>query len=82
MSGNNHITICLGSSCHARGNSRNLEIIRDYIETNQLKSTVEVKGVLCTCICQKGPVIVINDIRCEKVLPDAVIPLLEKHMIK
>lgn len=80
MSENNCITICLGSSCYARGNNRNLELIREYIETYQLKSTIDIKGLLCTCICLKGPVMVINGIRFEKVQPENVVSLLEKHL--
>jgi NADH:ubiquinone oxidoreductase subunit E len=70
----------MGSSCYARGNNLNLEIIRKYAETNPLTVSMEVKGVLCTCICMKGPVIVINGVRCEKVSSDEVVPLLEKFL--
>lgn len=67
MAAKNHVTICLGSSCYARGNNVNLEKIRKYIHENQLEAKIDVKGELCTCICLKGPVILINGERFEKV---------------
>ena len=80
MSESNKVVVCMGSSCYARGNNRNLEIIRKYAEANPLELSLEVKGILCTCLCMKGPVIVINGVRCEKVSPDEVVPLLDKFL--
>ncbi len=67
MAAKNHVTICLGSSCYSRGNNLNLERIRKYINDNKLEAKIEVKGELCTCLCLKGPVILINGERFEKV---------------
>lgn len=82
MSASNNVVVCMGSSCYARGNNRNLEIIRKYAETNPLALSMEVKGILCTCLCMKGPVIEINGVRHEKVSPDEVVPLLDKFLAR
>ena len=35
-----NITICMGSSCFARGNSRNIEVIQDYLGSHRLPPAV------------------------------------------
>ncbi|MGP1515653.1 MAG: NAD(P)H-dependent oxidoreductase subunit E [Bacteroidales bacterium] len=54
------ITICLGSSCFARGNAQNLKFIQEYLQERGLKETVNFKGQLCSKLCNEGPVIIIN----------------------
>ncbi len=54
------ITICLGSSCFARGNAQNLKFIQEYLQTRGLKDKVNFKGQLCSKLCNEGPVIIIN----------------------
>ena len=55
-----NITICLGSSCFARGNSQNLKFIQEYLQQRGLKDRVNFKGQLCSKLCNEGPVIIIN----------------------
>jgi NADH:ubiquinone oxidoreductase subunit E len=45
----------MGSSCFARGNDENLEIIEQYIKENNLDTTVEITGSRCDNICTHGP---------------------------
>ena len=33
-----NITVCMGSSCFARGNAQNLELIENYIKDNLTRS--------------------------------------------
>ncbi|MBO5964035.1 MAG: NAD(P)H-dependent oxidoreductase subunit E [Bacteroidales bacterium] len=54
------IVICLGSSCFARGNNKNLEFIQEYLKVNDLKSKITFKGQLCSQQCSKGPVVIID----------------------
>ncbi|HIW86686.1 MAG TPA: (2Fe-2S) ferredoxin domain-containing protein [Candidatus Onthomorpha intestinigallinarum] len=54
------IIICLGSSCFARGNNKNLEFIQEYLKVNNLKSKITFKGQLCSQQCSKGPVVIID----------------------
>ena len=53
------IVICLGSSCFARGNNKNLEFIQEYLKVNNLKAKITFKGQLCSQQCSKGPVVII-----------------------
>lgn len=55
------IKICMGSSCFARGNSENLEIIEKYIKEHNLKANVEILGARCNNICAKGPTIFVDN---------------------
>ncbi|MEE1097149.1 MAG: NAD(P)H-dependent oxidoreductase subunit E [Bacteroidales bacterium] len=54
------IVICLGSSCFARGNNKNLEFIQEYLKVNDLKAKITFKGQLCSQQCSKGPVVIID----------------------
>lgn len=76
------IQICLGSSCFSRGNTRNLEVIKNYIEENDLSAEINLKGHLCSNKCNRGPIIKINDKVYEGVTESSLIKILESHFIK
>lgn len=54
------ITVCMGSSCFARGNLENLEFIEKYIKDNNLEAEIELSGSRCENKCAKGPNIIVN----------------------
>ena len=54
-----NITICMGSSCFARGNAENLEFIEDFIRKNNLDATIDLCGSRCEGQCATGPNIII-----------------------
>ena len=56
----NHIVICMGSSCFARGNEKNLRIIEEYLSAHALEGEVSLSGSCCEGKCSCGPNIVIN----------------------
>lgn len=76
------IQICLGSSCFSRGNTRNLEVIKNYIEENDLSAEINLKGHLCTNKCNRGPIIHINENVYEGVTESSLVKILESHFIK
>jgi NADH:ubiquinone oxidoreductase subunit E len=49
------ITLCLGSSCFARGNQEIIPLIKKYIEKNNISDKVEFKGDHCFTNCSDGP---------------------------
>jgi NADH:ubiquinone oxidoreductase subunit E len=49
------IVVCLGSSCFARGNSENLAIINQHMQTHGLNASVRLVGKLCQDQCKLGP---------------------------
>ncbi len=57
------ITICMGSSCFARGNERNLAVCEAYLDAHGLKDEVdlELSGSLCTGNCADGPIVIVDD---------------------
>ncbi|MBQ7984825.1 MAG: NAD(P)H-dependent oxidoreductase subunit E [Bacteroidales bacterium] len=60
MAEKKEITICLGSSCFARGNNNNLKFIQEYLKQRNLMDIVNFKGKLCSKLCNEGPVIIID----------------------
>lgn len=49
------IVICMGSSCFARGNDRNLVVIENFLARNGLESEVLLSGSRCEGNCPEGP---------------------------
>lgn len=45
------IEICMGSSCHARGASRVLDLLRKAISENNLEDKINLSGTLCLGLC-------------------------------
>jgi NADH:ubiquinone oxidoreductase subunit E len=73
------ITVCMGSSCFARGNNRNLELILEYLQKRGLKGEVVIKGALCEGRCNQGPNIVVDGTVYSDVKPVSVVALLDHH---
>ena len=71
------ITLCMGSSCFARGNQRNLEVVRTYLEKRGLDAEVELTGVLCENACNRGPNLAIDGAVHHEVDPVTLVALLE-----
>lgn len=72
------ITICLGSSCFSRGNRENLELIKRYIDKNNLSARVQFKGQLCSERCNRGPVIWIDSEEHRGVSPTSILAILNR----
>ena len=82
MSKIKELTICLGSSCFARGNRKTLAIIQNYIKENKLEGKVKFKGNHCFGNCSDGPILKIDDRIYKKVTEDGTIGILEKELGK
>jgi NADH:ubiquinone oxidoreductase subunit E len=76
------ITICMGSSCFARGNSRNIEVIQDYLSTERLPAGVELTGHLCQGHCTCGPNVTINGKMYHQVDPIVILGLLNHYLLR
>ena len=62
-----NITVCMGSSCFARGNQQNLETIDNFIKENGLEAEIELSGSRCEGKCVTGPNIIINGVEYTEV---------------
>jgi NADH:ubiquinone oxidoreductase subunit E len=49
------LSICLGSSCFARGNNDHLPLIQRYLREKGLEDRVVLKGSRCEGHCLNGP---------------------------
>lgn len=59
--GKRNIKICLGSSCFSRGNSANVDVVKQFLREHGLEADVTFSGRLCEDMCSRGPIIVIDD---------------------
>ncbi len=72
------IQICMGSSCFARGNNKNLQIISKYLKDNNLEAEIELTGLRCCNLCSKGPNITINGQEYDNVDQGTLIDILDR----
>ena len=73
------IQVCMGSSCFARGNNRNLQVIVKYLKDNNLDAIVELSGLRCCNLCSKGPNISIDGVEYDNVDSGTLIDILDKN---
>jgi len=76
----NKIIICMGSSCHSRGNRENARIIKEFLELKKLNGEVEFTGSLCEERCSRGPVITVNGKTHVNVDKAQLIDILESEL--
>jgi len=63
MSSNNEaveIVVCYGTSCFARGNAENLDLLNAYLQGSGSNATVSLTGKLCQGECMDGPNLMIG----------------------
>lgn len=76
MAEKTEIIICLGSSCFARGNKRTVQAIETYLKEHNLKDKVYFHGGHCFGMCDKGPILKVNEKYFENVDHIKVIEIL------
>ena len=56
------ITICMGSSCFARGNEKNVALCEEFLSARGLRDDIDVElgASLCTGNCAQGPVVIVD----------------------
>ncbi len=72
------IVICMGSSCFARGNKKNLALIEEYLRKNQIDCQLTGRG--CAGKCRSGPNIRIDGVDYERVDAETLIDLLDSKL--
>lgn len=73
------IKVCMGSACFAKGNSENLEFIKNYIAENNLESNVNIVGALCENKCSEGPRIIVNEKEYTNVTQEQILEILQSY---
>lgn len=72
------ISLCMGSSCFARGNNVLLEMLENLIESRGWQDRVTLSGARCEDKCSQGPNIRINGQLYQGLDEGALMDLLEK----
>lgn len=75
-----NITVCMGSSCFARGNQENLAFLEDYIKEHGIEANIELEGTRCENKCASGPNIYVNGIEYNNVDIDKLKEILEQNV--
>ncbi len=74
------ITVCMGSSCFARGNNVLINKIKEYIGKYNLENRVELCATLCQNLCREGPNIRFNDKQYRQVDEKKLESLLDEYL--
>jgi NADH:ubiquinone oxidoreductase subunit E len=74
------ITLCLGSSCFARGNQDIVQQIKKYIEKNNISDKVEFKGDHCFNKCCDGPNICVGTTLYQQISKEGLKIILDKAL--
>lgn len=75
------IKICMGSSCFARGNNRNLEVIQGFLARPDTFPSVQVMGHLCEGHCLQGPNLIINGEEYHEMDPVSMTGVLNRALV-
>jgi NADH:ubiquinone oxidoreductase subunit E len=70
------VVLCMGSSCFARGNNRNIELLHAFRDRADFPLDVQLRGHLCEGLCKTGPNIMIDGTLYREVDPVALTALL------
>ena len=73
-----NITICMGSSCFARGNGANLEMLENWLDENGLQAEVNLTGTRCEGLCADGPNLIINGQNFHRVTREILLDILRE----
>ena len=77
-----NITVCMGSSCFARGNQQNLTFIEDFISKNNLDADIDLVGARCENKCASGPNVIINGVEYNSVTEEKLEKVLSELIVK
>lgn len=72
-----NITVCMGSSCFARGNQQNLTFIEEYIKEHGIDAEIDLEGTRCENKCASGPNIYVNGVEYNAVDIDKLREILD-----
>jgi NADH:ubiquinone oxidoreductase subunit E len=74
------VTICMGSSCFARGNADNLAVLKNFKQEHEDSLHLHLTGNLCQEHCKKGPNLSIDGQRYNGIGADKLRALLQEKI--
>ena len=78
---NKEVVICLGSSCFARGNKQMVQIVKRFLDENNLAGKVVFRGKHCFGNCENGPSIMIDQKRYEHIDAESIVTILQNELL-
>lgn len=74
------VTLCLGSSCHSRGNWRHVEALRRELAVQSDEVEFELKGSLCLGHCAEGPVVLLDGVSVALSSDEDLVSLIRQRL--
>lgn len=76
-----NVTVCIGSSCHIKGSRQVVEKLQELVSENNLKELVQLKGMFCMGMCQKGVCVTVDNVS-YSVSPETVDEFFKENILK
>jgi NADH-quinone oxidoreductase subunit G len=74
------VSICFGTSCFLRGAENIFQQVKNFVESNKLDDTINLKATFCYEKCEKGPVVRIGSQIIEKCTAEEVIQAITTQL--
>ncbi len=75
------IVVCMGSSCFARGNEKNIAVIQQFLQKYGIAADVELSGARCQTQCSRGPNIIIDGTIYNRMDSEALLDVLRRKFL-
>lgn len=75
------VSLCMGSSCFARGNNRLLESLEQAIELNGWQERISLVGARCDNRCGDGPNVTVDGKLYQGLDVGAFMDLIQRKMV-
>ena len=72
------IKVCIGSACHLKGSYDVIQILKAYIQENQLEDSIDLKSSFCLGKCSNAVSVVVNGSEYFSVSPDTARCFIEE----
>ncbi|MDR2642555.1 MAG: [FeFe] hydrogenase, group A [Planctomycetaceae bacterium] len=74
------VTVCVGTSCFARGSEDLLKEIEDFVQAGALGNVLQVEAAFCMESCDKGPMVLVGEEVINHATPEIVIAEIKKQL--
>ncbi|MCE5302868.1 MAG: NADH-quinone oxidoreductase subunit NuoF [Planctomycetaceae bacterium] len=78
--GHQQIRLCMGAGCIASGSLKLREALEKELADRQMQDRVSIVGTGCLGPCSAGPVLMIDDVFYERVVPQDAADLVAEHL--
>ncbi len=77
-----NVYVCVGSSCHLKGSYKIIELMKEYVEKNNLEDKVNIAAAFCLGKCTSGVTVKVDDEIICGVSPENFNDIFNEHILQ